>query len=86
MILMTTEKMKMRTNARLVAKVLTKYRDTFYALKELINNSLYAKASRIDIEFIPSKCDSDSICFHTIEKSESQIMVMVYHTQISRKA
>lgn len=68
MILMATEKMKMRTNARLVAKVLTKYRDTFYALKELINNSLYAKASRIDIEFIPSKCDSDSICFHTIEK------------------
>lgn len=65
---MSTEKMQMRTNARLVAKVLTKYRDTFYALKELINNSLYAKATRIDINFIPSECDEDSIHYHPIDK------------------
>lgn len=65
---MGTEKMQMSTNARLVAKVLTKYRDSFYALKELINNSLYAKASRIDINFIPSDCDRDSICYHPIDK------------------
>ncbi|MGM9778729.1 MAG: ATP-binding protein, partial [Prevotella sp.] len=67
---MSTEKMQMRTNARLIAKVLTKYRDTFYALKELINNSLYAKASRIDINFIPSECDQDSINYRPIEKIE----------------
>ena len=65
---MSTEKMQMRTNARLVAKVLTKYRDTFSALKELINNSLYAKATRIDINFIPSECDEDSIHYHPIDK------------------
>ena len=65
---MGTEKMQMHTNARLVAKVLTKYRDTFYALKELINNSLYAKATRIDINFIPSECDEDSIHYHPIDK------------------
>ena len=65
---MSTEKMQMRTNARLIAKVLTKYRDTFYALKELINNSLYAKASRIDINFIPSECDQDSINYRPVEK------------------
>lgn len=60
--------MKLGTNARLIPKVLAKYRDTFYALKELINNSLYAKANRIDINFVPSECDEDSICFHPIDK------------------
>ncbi len=60
--------MKLGTNARLIPKVLAKYRDTFYALKELINNSLYAKATRIDINFVPSDCDEDSICFHPIDK------------------
>lgn len=65
---MNIEKMKLGTNARLIPKVLAKYRDTFYALKELINNSLYAKATRIDINFVPSDCDEDSICFHPIDK------------------
>ena len=65
---MNIEKMKLGTNARLIPKVLTKYRDTFYALKELINNSLYAKATRIDINLVPSDCDEDSICFHPINK------------------
>lgn len=65
---MGTEKMQMHTNARLVATVLTKYRDTFYALKELINNSLYAKSTRIDINFIPSECDMDSVYYHPIDR------------------
>lgn len=65
---MGTEKMQMHTNARLVAKVLTKYRDTFYALKELINNSLYAKATLIDINFISSECDRDCVFYHPIDK------------------
>lgn len=66
--IMNVEKMKLGTNARLISKVLTKYRDTFYALKELITNSLYAKATRIDINFIPSECDEDSVCFKPINK------------------
>ena len=41
-----------------------------YVLKELINNSLYAKASRIDINFIPSECDQDSVNFRPVEKIE----------------
>lgn len=65
---MNVEKMKLGTNARLISKVLTKYRDTFYALKELINNSLYAKATRIDINFIPKNCDEDCISFSPIDK------------------
>ncbi len=60
--------MKMSTNARLVSSVLAKYKDTFYAFKELINNSLYAKASRIKIDFIPSECDEDSLHYHPINK------------------
>lgn len=37
---MKVEKMHMNTNARIVSKVLTRNRSTFYALKELINNSI----------------------------------------------
>lgn len=33
-------KMHMNTNARIVSKVLTRNKNTFYALKELINNSI----------------------------------------------
>ena len=40
---MPVEIMKMGTNARLVSKVFTKNKNTFFALKELINNSLHAK-------------------------------------------
>lgn len=49
---MPVEIMKMGTNARLVSKVFTKNKNTFLALKELINNSLHAKATRIDINFL----------------------------------
>ena len=48
---MAIEIMHMSANARLIRKVLTKYRNTFYALKELINNSIIAKAKRIEITF-----------------------------------
>lgn len=44
----------MGTNARIISKVLTKYRNTFYALKELINNSIMAKSTRIEISFVPN--------------------------------
>lgn len=50
---MQTEIMHMGTNARIISKVLTKYRNTFYALKELINNSIMAKSTRIEISLIP---------------------------------
>lgn len=51
--------MHMGTNARIICKVLTKYRNTFYALKELINNSIMAKATRIEISFIPKGQEAD---------------------------
>lgn len=52
-LIMQTEIMHMGTNARIISKVLTKYRNTFFALKELINNSIMAKATRIEISFVP---------------------------------
>ena len=50
---MATMKMKMTTNARLVGDVLPSKRNTFYALKELINNSIKAAAKHIRIDFVP---------------------------------
>lgn len=38
--------MKMSTNPRLLKDVLTLYRSTFNALKELIDNSIQAKATQ----------------------------------------
>ena len=67
---MTIHKMKMPVNPGLMTKVLTKHRNTFYALKELINNSLYAKAKRISIRLVPSACDPDSSMYKPIERIE----------------
>lgn len=65
---MRTERMHMNTNARLVSKVLTKNRNTFYALKELINNSIQAQATRIEIDLIPFDVDESDLRFGAIEK------------------
>lgn len=65
---MATVKMKMTTNARLVGDVLPSKRNTFYALKELINNSIKAAAKSIHIDLLPSECDEDSIHYHPIDK------------------
>lgn len=65
---MATVKMKMTTNARLVGDVLPSKRNTFYALKELINNSIKAAAKHIYIDFLPSDCDEDSLQYHPIDK------------------
>lgn len=62
--------MKMSTNPRLLKDVLTLYRSTFNALKELIDNSIQAKATQICINLKPSDCDSDSIEFHPINAIE----------------
>lgn len=56
------------TNSRMIGKVLTRNKDTFYALKELINNSIMADAKNINIQFTPSNCDMDSILYHPIEE------------------
>lgn len=63
-------KMKMSTNPRLLKDVLTLYKSTFYALKELIDNSIQAKSKNIEINLIPSSCDEDSIYFKKIEDIE----------------
>ena len=62
--------MKMPVNPGLMTKVLTKHKNTFYALKELINNSLYAKAQRISLRLVPSACDPDSAMYKPIEHIE----------------
>lgn len=67
---MAIHKMKMPVNPGLMTKVLTKHKNTFYALKELINNSLYAKAKRISIRIVPSSCDPDSAMYRPIEHIE----------------
>ena len=66
----TVESMKMSTNPRLLKDVLTLYKSTFYALKELIDNSIQANAKRIEIDLIPSSCGEDSIHYHRIETIE----------------
>lgn len=58
----------MTTNARMVSKVLTRKKNTFYALRELIDNSINADAKNVHIDFISSECDKDSIQYHPIEK------------------
>lgn len=62
--------MKMSTNPRLLKDVLTLYRSTFYALKELIDNSIQAKATQIIINLLPSDCDKDSIEYNPVNSIE----------------
>lgn len=64
---MSKEIMHMGTNARLICKVLTKYRNTFFALKELINNSIIAKAKRIEIT-LASKGNKDDLGYRAIDQ------------------
>lgn len=64
---MAIVKMKMTTNARLVGDVLPSKRNTFYALKELINNSIRAKAKHICIDFVPQG-DEDDIQYRKINQ------------------
>ena len=63
-------KMRMSTHSRLLNDVLTHYKTTFVALKELITNSLQAKATKIEIKLTPSDCDKDSIAYHPIDSIE----------------
>ena len=59
--------MHMSTHPRLLKDVLTQYKSTFAALKELINNSIQANAKRIEINLVPTECDEDSINYHLID-------------------
>lgn len=64
-----TDHHKMTTNARMVSKVLTKKKNTFYALRELIDNSINAGAKHIHIDFIPTEGTTTSdLQYHPIEK------------------
>ncbi|WP_300879444.1 ATP-binding protein [uncultured Duncaniella sp.] len=65
---MKIEKMHMNTNARIVSKVLTRNKNTFYALKELINNSIQANATRIIINLIPSDNEITDWQYRPIER------------------
>lgn len=59
--------MHMSTHPRLLKDVLTQYKSTFAALKELINNAIQANAKRVKINLIPTDCDKDSINYHPID-------------------
>lgn len=59
--------MHMSTHPRLLKDVLTQYKSTFAALKELINNSIQANAKKIEINLVPTECDEDSINYHLID-------------------
>lgn len=50
-----TFKKKITTNSRVLSELLTKYKNTFYALCELITNSIQAQAKEIRIEIEYSK-------------------------------
>lgn len=50
-------KRKLTTNSRVVKDIFAQYRDTYVALCELVNNSIQAEASRIDIEIDYAKED-----------------------------
>lgn len=58
----------MPTNARMVSKVLTRKKSTFYALRELIDNSINAGAKHININFIPTEGATTDLQYHPIEK------------------
>jgi len=58
------------TNGRVVSELLASYRNTFYAMLELINNSIQAKATKIEIN---------------IEKHEDDILSPVPFISISIK-
>lgn len=64
---MSTINMKMPVNARLVTTVFTRHKNTFYALKELINNSITAEAKNINIQLLPSSVSRSSINYHPID-------------------
>lgn len=63
-----TYQQKMTTNARIVSKVLTRKRSTFYALRELIDNSINADAKHIKIDFIPTDGATTDLQYHPIER------------------
>ena len=67
-------KMHMKTNARIVSKVLTRNKNTFYALKELINNSIQANATSININ--PSHLKRRRAIGNIIKLSESKLLIM----------
>ena len=60
----------MTTNPRLLRDVLTLYKSTFCALKELIDNSIQALATRVEIVFVPSSVSQDDITYHSINEIE----------------
>lgn len=46
---MKTASKKITTNSRVIKNLLTKYSDTFRAFKELINNSIQANSTQIEV-------------------------------------
>ncbi len=66
---------KITTNTRVIKSLLTKYRDTFHAFKELINNSIQAKAQRIEINIEYTNTAFTKVPFQKIELIDNGIGV-----------
>lgn len=62
---------KFTTNSRVIKDLFAQYSDTFYSLKELINNSIQAKAKNIyiNIDYTPQSEVSD-LLFKSISISD----------------
>ncbi|HSH67426.1 MAG TPA: hypothetical protein VLB84_16905 [Bacteroidia bacterium] len=59
------------TNSRIIKDLLTQYRNTFYAFCELINNSIQAKANKIDIIIDYAKSDLTKV--FKMKKNDFQV-------------
>jgi len=64
---MTSVTKKITTNTRVIKDLFTKYTDTFIALKELLNNSIQAKAKNINLQI---EYTEDLLCKSSIKQIE----------------
>jgi len=66
---------QLSTNSRIIKDLLTKYRDTFAAFCELLNNSIQAKATRIELAIDYSNSPAAKAPFTRIELVDNGIGV-----------
>jgi len=66
---------QLSTNSRIIKDLLTKYRDTFAAFCELLNNSIQAKATRIELTIDYSNSAAAKAPFTRIELVDNGIGV-----------
>lgn len=68
-------KQKFTTNSRVIKELLTQYKDTFAALKELVNNSIQAKATKVELTLDYSDSATSKSAINKIEVKDNGIGV-----------